>query len=123
MHQLFHLSARWCVAICIQCQHAVWPSNVAGYLKGAQHWLPAKETRRIRREVQETSAMQVPADFAVIRALDEPIPELKMYNDAWTCGHVPDTECREPMTIRGCESGASRCSRPSTAAIASAWGH
>lgn len=82
MDQFFYISSQWRVAICIQCQHAVWPSNVAGHLKGARYRLPTKETLRIKRKVQETSVMQDPAEFAGIQALDEPIPELKVYHDA-----------------------------------------
>lgn len=57
MDQFFQISSQWRVAICIQCQHAVWPSSVAGHSKGVHHRLSTKEASRIKREVQEASVI------------------------------------------------------------------
>ncbi|KAL8626151.1 hypothetical protein Q9189_008167, partial [Teloschistes chrysophthalmus] len=50
-----------------------------------------KEVARIKREVEETSVIRDPADFELIQELDEPIPGLKLYHDAWTC--TAETTC------------------------------
>ncbi|KAL8761192.1 MAG: hypothetical protein Q9194_007721, partial [Teloschistes cf. exilis] len=62
---------------------------VAGHLKGIHHRVSAKEALRIKREVQEAPVVQDPADFEPIQQLEEPIPELKVYYDAWTCAVEP----------------------------------
>ena len=89
MDQFFDISSRWQVAICRQCRHAVWPRDIGGHLKDRDHRLPAKEALRIKREVQATSVIQDPAEFEPIQYLEEPIPELKVYHDAWTCTVEP----------------------------------
>ena len=62
MDQFFDISSRWQVAICRQCQHAIWPSSIKGHLKN-YHGLLAKEALRIQREVQASSVIQDPADL------------------------------------------------------------
>lgn len=85
MDQFFHVSSQWRVIICKQCRHAVWPHSVVGHLKSVQHRLSTKEVLRIKQEVQEAAIIQNPAEFETIQHLDEPIPELKIYYDAWSC--------------------------------------
>lgn len=65
---------------------------MAGNLIGAQQRVPAKEASRIRREVEATSVIQDPAEFEPIPAQDEPIPRLKVYDDAWTCTVQPSCQ-------------------------------
>lgn len=76
MDQFFSLSPQWRIVVCNQCQHAVWPSDVAGHLKGVRHRLRAKEAAKIKLEVQAAPVIQDAAAFESIRYLDEPIPEL-----------------------------------------------
>ncbi|KAL8626052.1 hypothetical protein Q9189_008267 [Teloschistes chrysophthalmus] len=85
MDQSFYVSSQWRVVICKQCQHAVWPSSVAGHLKGIHHRVSGKEASRVKQEVQESPVIQDPTDFDPIDHVDKPIPELKVYYDGWTC--------------------------------------
>lgn len=85
MDQFFMISAQWRVVICKHCEHAVWPRNIAGHLKGPRHRLPAKEAAGIKREIESAPVIQDPSDFELIQGLDEPIAGLKVYHDAWTC--------------------------------------
>ena len=91
MDQYFHFSPTWRVAICRLCQYAVWPKSVAGHLKGHNHRVSGKEAARIKQEAQAAPIIQDPSEFEAILYLDEPIPQLKIYQDGWTC--VVDSEC------------------------------
>ena len=46
----------------------------------------------IKRQMQQAPIVQNPRDFELIRALDEPIPELKIIHGAWT--YVVEPTCR-----------------------------
>ena len=89
MDQFFVIVPQRRVVVCKQCQHAVWPGDVAGHLKGVHHRLRAKEAAKIKLEVQAAPVIQDPAEFESIQHLDEPIPELKVYYDAWACTAEP----------------------------------
>ena len=58
---------------------------MAGHLKEAQHRLLVNEASRIKHEVERASVCQEIADFEPIQALDDFIPKLKVYHDAWSC--------------------------------------
>lgn len=90
MDRFFRISPQWRVAICLQCQHGVWPRHVTGHLKGASHCVAAKEAARIQREVEMAAVCLDAADFQIISSLDEPISGLKLYHDGWTCTAEPN---------------------------------
>lgn len=75
MDQFFDISSHWRVAICRQCQYAVWPSSVAGHLKGGHHRLPTKEALRTRREAPIMSHVIKMARFMIIQMAYQQVDE------------------------------------------------
>ena len=84
MNQYFHISFQWQIAICKQCQHAVWFQHVANHLR-KQHQLSRKEVAKIKCEIQTKAIIQNSAQFEQIQQIEKSISELKMYYDEWTC--------------------------------------
>lgn len=43
--------AEWQAVVCKQCRICVWPSQVAGHLRGGQHKMNAKEAQEVADQI------------------------------------------------------------------------
>jgi len=47
----FHHLIQYQLAVCKECQYAIWPDQIEGHLRGKHHKMPQKKAREIAEEV------------------------------------------------------------------------
>ena len=72
----------------MQCQHAVELFSVSGHLT-RQHQLPKPQADVIKHEVFQHPILSDAPPLDPISGLDQPIPELKIYNNGFICAVDP----------------------------------
>jgi hypothetical protein len=81
----FHHLAEYQVAICKECQYAVWPDQIEGHLQ-EQHKIKRKDASRVGLEVRSwVSVMQYPSEFVAPSQVVAPHPQLPVYTDGLLC--------------------------------------
>ena len=102
--EYFRHLEKWHIVVCKDCQYGVWPSHVKGHLTGKQHKIAAKEAQQIAEEVEEwPGIIQFPSEFEFPAHIEEPIPELPLFEDGWKCRLEPEHchyICRDKKTIK-----------------------
>ena len=90
--------------VCKECQHAVWPDKIQGHLSGKHHGMPRKQAQEIAEEVRGWPWLIPSAiDFGTPAWIDQPIPQLPLYDDGWMCQLDPENcryICRDKKTLK-----------------------
>jgi superfamily II DNA helicase RecQ len=100
----FHHLVEYQLAVCKECQYAVWPEQIAGHLHGKHHKIPRNQANAIAEEVCNwfglipfASELEVPA------MIDRPIPQLPLYEDGLMCQLEPEKcsyICRDKKALK-----------------------
>lgn len=81
------------LAICNECQYAVWPNQIEGHLQ-EQHKVKRKEAEAIGESVRCWSGLiQYPSELELPGQAREPFSELPLYRDGMLCQLEP-TRCK-----------------------------
>jgi hypothetical protein len=92
--QYFHHLAEYQVAVCKECQYAVWSDQIEGHLQ-AQHRIKRNNASKIGSEVYSwAGVMQYPSEFVVPSQVAAPHPQLPVYADGLLCQLNP-SQCQQ----------------------------
>ena len=76
---------------CKECPYAVWPDQIAGHLCGKHHKMKRSTADAIAETVQSwPGLMQYPGEFEVPTSVEQPIPQLPLYDDGLLCQLDPE---------------------------------
>ncbi|KAL8685459.1 MAG: hypothetical protein Q9218_007746, partial [Villophora microphyllina] len=73
------------IIICKQCQHAVWPTEITGHLKGPQHRVKRSLAKTIQESVHTWDVIAHPSQLVALEHATDPIPGLPVYLDGLRC--------------------------------------
>jgi len=94
--QYFHHLAEHRVAVCKECQYAVWPDQIEGHLQ-EQHKTRRKDASKIGNEVRGwAGVMQYPSELVVPSQIAAPHAQLPIYADGMLCQLNP-SQCRRVL--------------------------
>jgi uncharacterized C2H2 Zn-finger protein len=94
--QYFHHVPEYRVAICKECQYAVWPDQIEGHLQ-EQHTIKRKEANEVGLEVRSwAGVMQYPSEFVAPSRIVAPHPQLPIYADGLLCQLNP-SQCQQVL--------------------------
>jgi Orsellinic acid/F9775 biosynthesis cluster protein D len=102
--EYFHHLVEYQLAVCKECQYAVWPEQIAGHLHGKHHKIPRKQANKIAEEVCSWFGL-IPfaSELEVPNMIDQPIPQLPLYEDGLMCQSEPEKcsyICRDKKTLK-----------------------
>ena len=87
----FHHVSEWQVAICRECQVAVWPDQIAAHLQNKQHKVKQREAEDIQDDLQTWHGIQSQrSEFQVPVIVDNPVQQLPTYDDGQKCILQPE---------------------------------
>jgi Orsellinic acid/F9775 biosynthesis cluster protein D len=100
----FHHLVEYQLAVCKECQYAVWPEQIAGHLHGKHHKIPRKRAQEIAEKVCSWPGL-IPfaSELEVPDMIDRPIPQLVLYEDGLMCQLDPEKcsyICRDRKTLK-----------------------
>jgi hypothetical protein len=100
----FHHLMEYQLAVCKECQYAIWPEQIGGHLHGKHHKLSQKKAQEIAEEVRGwpglisfANELQIPV------RVDQPIPQLPLYEDGLMCqleSQQCQYICRDKKTLK-----------------------
>jgi hypothetical protein len=94
--QYFRHLAEYQVAVCKECQYAVWPDQIEGHLQ-EQHKVKRREASAIGSEIRSwAGVMQYPSEFVAPSSIAAPHPQLPMYADGLLCQLDP-SQCQQVL--------------------------
>ena len=83
----------WKVVICKQCRVCVWPSHVAGHLRGGQHKTSSQDAEAVADQISTWQGVEhYPSQFVLPETIQMPIPEIPLWEHGERCQVEPD--CR-----------------------------
>jgi hypothetical protein len=83
--QYFYYLAEYQVAVCKECQYAVWPDQIEGHLQ-EQHKIKRKDASKVGIEVRSwAGVIQYPSEFVAPSQVIAPHPQLPVYTDGLLC--------------------------------------
>jgi hypothetical protein len=95
----YHL-AEYQVAVCKECQYAVWPDQIEGHLQ-EEHKIKRKDASNIGLEVRSwPGVVQYPIEFTAPSTIVAPHPQLPVYTDGLLCRLNPSQCQRVLRSIR-----------------------
>jgi superfamily II DNA helicase RecQ len=99
--QYFHHLAEYQVAVCKECQYAVWPDQVEGHLQ-EKHKTRHKDANEIGSEVRSwAGVIQYPSEFTAPSGIVAPHPQLPVYADGLLCQLNP-SQCQRILRSTKC---------------------
>src|SRR5215211_2548663 len=94
--QYFQHLAEYQVAICKECQYAVWPDQIEGHLQ-EQHKIKRKDASEIGLEVRSwAGVIQYPSEFVAPSQIVAPHTQLPVYADGLLCQLNP-SQCQRVL--------------------------
>jgi superfamily II DNA helicase RecQ len=91
--QHFHHLAEYRVAVCKECQYAVWPDQIEGHLQ-EQHKIKRRDASKIGSEIRDwAGVIQYPSEFVPPSQIVAPHPQLPTYSDGLLCQLNP-SQCQ-----------------------------
>jgi hypothetical protein len=101
--QYFYYLAEYQVAVCKECQYAVWPDQIEGHLQ-EQHKIKRKDASKVGIEVRSwAGVIQYPSEFVAPSQVVAPHPQLPVYTDGLLC-YLNPSQCqrifRSPGSIK-----------------------
>jgi superfamily II DNA helicase RecQ len=94
--QYFHHLAEYRVAVCKECQYAVWPDQIEGHLH-EQHKIQRRDASEIGSEVRRwAGVIQYPSEFVPPSQIVAPHPQLPIYSDGLLCQLNP-SQCQRVL--------------------------
>jgi hypothetical protein len=94
--QYFNHLPEYQVAVCKECQYAVWPDQIEGHLQ-AQHKIKRKEASKVGLEVRSwAGVMQYPSELLAPSQIMAPHPQLPVYADGLLCQLEP-SQCQRVL--------------------------
>jgi hypothetical protein len=94
--QYFNHLADYQVAICKQCQYAVWPDQIEGHLQ-EQHKIKRKVASEVGLDIRSWAGiMQYPSEFVAPSEIMAPHPQLPVYADGLLCQLQP-SQCQRVL--------------------------
>lgn len=101
-HEIFHVNTEFRVLICQKCQYGVRPGHIESHLRGTAHRIPVTWAWYIKNIVQQWDHIDNEPEVDIWpRQIDQPIPELPIYNDGILCRQYQVYICRQTRTIKG----------------------
>jgi superfamily II DNA helicase RecQ len=83
--QYFEHLAEYSLAICLECRHSVWPSQIEGHLKTIHH-IGCKQANIISEAVRTWAGLiQYPSELEMPSSVGQPISQLPVYTDGLAC--------------------------------------
>jgi hypothetical protein len=99
--QHFHHVAEYQVAVCKECQYAVWPYQIEGNLQ-EKHNIRHKDASEIGSEVRSwTGVIQYPSEFTAPSGIVAPHPQLPVYADGLLC-QLNRSQCQQVFRSTMC---------------------
>ncbi|KAJ6126282.1 hypothetical protein N7471_010775 [Penicillium samsonianum] len=100
-HQLFCVNAQFRVLICQKCQYAVRQDHVKTHLSSTMHRIPSPHAEYIQNIVQQWDGIdEEPEVSRWPHQIEEPIPELPVYEDGILCRKCEVYTCRQIRTMK-----------------------
>lgn len=100
-HKLFCVNAEFRVLICQKCQCAVHRGQIKAHLSSTVHRIPSSWAQYIDRVIQQWDHIDdQPEVDSWPRQIDEPIPELPIYQDGILCRQCEVYTCRQISTMK-----------------------
>ena len=84
-HQYFEHVAEYHVAVCRECQYAIWPDQIEGHLQ-KQHKKLLKSAQAIGDAVRQWAGLiQYPSELKIPNTGVQSVPQLPVYDDGLLC--------------------------------------
>ncbi|KAJ5743532.1 hypothetical protein N7533_010634 [Penicillium manginii] len=100
-HELFCVNAEFRVLICQKCQCAVRRGQIKAHLSSTVHRIPISWVQYIDRVIQQWDHIDDhPEVDSWPRQIDQPIPELPVYQDGLLCQQCEVYTCRQIRTMK-----------------------
>lgn len=100
-HEFFCVNTEFRVLICQKCQCAVRQGQVKTHLSSTMHRIPSTWAEHIQNVIQQWDYIdEEPEVDSWPRQIDEPIPELAIYEDGILCQQCEVYTCRQIRTMK-----------------------